>query len=217
MLDLRTTDPPADYSSEETALEETRNSQQSLLQTRSELQDSPLSLNRFISGGIGDSFVEQPFPQPKIGLERRDRPPSLDRLIFNNSGDNAVEQPLPQSQPQPLHNPVLPQPLPNRSDVSANTCHSCQRSFPKPYLLHRHEKSHTRPFKCPEVTCSSEGFQYSKDLDRHLQAKHPERVPEADRHHCPVENCKYSEQGGETFGRLDHLRRHIKSKHPQAR
>jgi len=214
LLGLRTADPPADYSIEEIPVEETQYGQQHLLQTRSEPQDPLLPLDQFQPGYTGNSFVEQPVPQPQTGFERRDTPPSLDRFNFSYFGDN-VEQPLPQ--PQPLPNPISPQPLPNRSGVPPNTCNSCQRSFPKPNLLHKHEKSHTRPFKCPKVTCPYGGAQFCKDLDRHIRARHPERVSDAVKHHCPVENCTYSQQGGETFGRLDHLTRHMKRKHPRAR
>jgi len=215
LLDLRTAGPPAGYSSEE-IVEETQYGQQSLLQTPSERQGPLPPLDQFPPGDTGNSFVEQPVPQPQTGFGRRDTPPSLDRFNFINFGDN-VEQPLLQPQPLPLPNPISPQPLPNTSGVSPNTCNSCQKSFPKPYLLHKHEKSHTRPFKCPEVTCRYKGAQLRKDLDRHIRTKHPERVPDVVRHHCPVENCKYSEQGGETFGRLDHLKRHMESKHPYDR
>jgi len=78
----------------------------------------------------------------------------------------------------------------------------------------KHEKSHTRPFKYPKATCPYEGAQLRKDLDRHIQTRHPKRVLNAVKYYCSVENCKYSEQGGETFGRLDHLTKHMKSKYP---
>jgi hypothetical protein len=181
-------------------------------------------------GDLGETQHNQPLPQPRSEL--RDTPPSLDRFI-------PPDQYLLQPQPQPQHNLFQPRSPPQGPDVPPNTCPNCQSSFPKPFQLKyvisavsqeifipdmltrlhcsKHLKTHTRPHKCPVETCPSPGFQLRKDRDRHMRSKHPEQALYAKKYHCTVENCGYSERGGKFLARRDHLRRHMKHKHPQDR
>jgi len=172
--------------------------------------------SEYSGDSLGTQLSQNSLPQPRP--EARDVPPSLDRFIPNSASAGPAGWLAPESQlqpePQPLHNHSSPQVPPQGPNVPPNTCHFCQRSFSKTYQLNRHIKSHTRPFRCPNETCPNQGFQFCKDLTRHLRAKHPEQVPEADRYYCSIDACKHSKRGGKGFARLDHLNRHERKKHP---
>lgn len=77
----------------------------------------------------------------------------------------------------------------------------------------RHSLIHTRPFKCKEPACDSEGFSLRKDLERHRKSIHPTAGDTTV--FCPDQHCKYSVVGGVGFTRQDNYRRHMTTKHPQ--
>jgi len=85
-------------------------------------------------------------------------------------------------------------------------CPSCLETFDKKYKLNRHSKSHSLPFKCDVSGCG--GFRYRKDLNRHIETKHPEQVG-FEGFHCPVDGCLRQ------FPRRDNLRRHMRRLHPE--
>ena len=51
---------------------------------------------------------------------------------------------------------------------------SCDKIFHRKCDLAKHEKTHTRPFKCPEKTCKyhDQGLPTEKERDRHVNDKH---------------------------------------------
>ncbi|KAK1676423.1 hypothetical protein BDP55DRAFT_104356 [Colletotrichum godetiae] len=84
-------------------------------------------------------------------------------------------------------------------------CNFCRVEFPKKYLLNKHLKMHTKPYKClvhmpravPDLC--PKGFSNSRDLKRHRDTTHG-RVNEG--YPCP--NCS------KKLARPDYIPRHLK-------
>ncbi|KAL9127808.1 MAG: hypothetical protein Q9217_003392 [Psora testacea] len=78
-------------------------------------------------------------------------------------------------------------------------CSECDKEFKRPCDLTKHEKTHTRPWKCNEPTCkySHYGWPTEKERDRHVNDKHSmtPSMFKCQFHPCPYEskresNCK---------------------------
>lgn len=81
----------------------------------------------------------------------------------------------------------------------AQRCRECNKEFKRPCDLTKHEKTHTRPWKCSEPNCkySSYGWPTEKERDRHVNDKHSvtPSMFKCHYHPCPYEskresNCK---------------------------
>ena len=75
----------------------------------------------------------------------------------------------------------------------------CGKEFKRPCDLTKHEKTHSRPWKCPLSTCKYHeyGWPTEKERDRHLNDKHSANPPMYECHYkpCPYKskresNCK---------------------------
>ncbi|KAG6999310.1 zinc finger transcription factor ace1 [Physcia stellaris] len=53
-------------------------------------------------------------------------------------------------------------------------CRDCDKTFKRPCDLTKHEKTHTRPWKCSEISCKYHeyGWPTEKERDRHVNDKH---------------------------------------------
>lgn len=96
------------------------------------------------------------------------------------------------------------------SDPLVHQCLDCSEVFTQAHLLNKHLKKHNPPFQCSSCGYS---FRYRKDLTRHLNEKHPNEVPNAQRFYCSVPGCKYSIGRGDGFARKDNLSRHLRTQH----
>ncbi|KAL4868925.1 hypothetical protein BDV12DRAFT_168882 [Aspergillus spectabilis] len=69
-------------------------------------------------------------------------------------------------------------------------CKDCDKVFARPCDLTKHEKSHTRPFKCPVSSCkyNSKGWATEKEAERHYNDKHSD-APRL--YSCQFESCSY--------------------------
>ncbi|CEL12010.1 hypothetical protein ASPCAL15103 [Aspergillus calidoustus] len=69
-------------------------------------------------------------------------------------------------------------------------CKDCGKVFARPCDLTRHEKSHTRPFKCPVTSCKyrTKGWATEKEAERHYNDKHSDS-PRL--YLCRFESCSY--------------------------
>ena len=69
-------------------------------------------------------------------------------------------------------------------------CKTCQHWFKRRCDLTKHEKTHTRPWKCPEVGCKYHelGWPTEKERDRHINDKHTSAPP---LYYCRFEGCCY--------------------------
>ncbi|KAL2829767.1 hypothetical protein BDW59DRAFT_34215 [Aspergillus cavernicola] len=69
-------------------------------------------------------------------------------------------------------------------------CKDCDKIFARPCDLTKHEKSHSRPFKCPVASCKyhSKGWATEKEAERHYNDKHSE-APRL--YSCQFESCSY--------------------------
>jgi len=75
----------------------------------------------------------------------------------------------------------------------------CNKEFKRPCDLTKHEKTHSRPWKCPVPTCKYHeyGWPTEKEMDRHHNDKHSSAPPMYECHYkpCPYKskresNCK---------------------------
>ncbi|OTB18430.1 hypothetical protein K445DRAFT_315246 [Daldinia sp. EC12] len=75
----------------------------------------------------------------------------------------------------------------------------CNKEFKRPCDLTKHEKTHSRPWKCPVATCKYHdyGWPTEKEMDRHVNDKHSAAPPMFECHFkpCPYKskresNCK---------------------------
>ena len=78
-------------------------------------------------------------------------------------------------------------------------CRECDKEFKRPCDLTKHEKTHSRPWKCGEPTCkyAHYGWPTEKERDRHFNDKHSSTpaMYKCQYQHCPYEskresNCK---------------------------
>jgi hypothetical protein len=74
---------------------------------------------------------------------------------------------------------------------------SCDKIFNRKCDLAKHEKTHSRPFKCPEKTCKyhDQGLPTEKERDRHVNDKHSANPRYYQCKYCPFKtkrdsNCK---------------------------
>ncbi|PHH75478.1 hypothetical protein CDD80_2348 [Ophiocordyceps camponoti-rufipedis] len=66
----------------------------------------------------------------------------------------------------------------------------CHKVFKRPCDLTKHEKTHSRPWKCPIVTCKYHEFGWptEKEMDRHVNDKHSSAPA---MYECMFTNCPY--------------------------
>ncbi|MCJ1226959.1 copper-binding transcription factor [Toensbergia leucococca] len=81
----------------------------------------------------------------------------------------------------------------------AQSCSECDKVFKRPCDLTKHEKTHSRPWKCTELKCKYHdyGWPTEKERDRHVNDKHSvtPSMYKCRYHPCPYEskresNCK---------------------------
>ncbi|TID17000.1 metal ion binding [Venturia nashicola] len=70
-------------------------------------------------------------------------------------------------------------------------CAVCAKEFKRPCDLTKHEKTHSRPWKCPELKCRyhEQGWPTEKERDRHVNDKHSQ-APQM--YKCKFPPCTYS-------------------------
>ncbi|OAA37359.1 C2H2 transcription factor (Ace1) [Beauveria brongniartii RCEF 3172] len=66
----------------------------------------------------------------------------------------------------------------------------CNKEFKRPCDLTKHEKTHSRPWKCPFPTCKyhNYGWPTEKEMDRHVNDKHSDAPA---MHECLFKPCAY--------------------------
>jgi uncharacterized C2H2 Zn-finger protein len=79
------------------------------------------------------------------------------------------------------------------SELAPKRCREpgCDKEFKRPCDLTKHEKTHSRPWKCPVESCKyhEHGWPTEKEMDRHHNDKHSAAPP---LFKCRFENCKYA-------------------------
>merc|ERR1711981_63881 len=70
-------------------------------------------------------------------------------------------------------------------------CRVCDKEFKRPCDLTKHEKTHSRPWKCPDPKCKyhEHGWPTEKERDRHVNDKH-NSAPQM--YQCRFKPCTYS-------------------------
>jgi hypothetical protein len=66
----------------------------------------------------------------------------------------------------------------------------CNKEFKRPCDLTKHEKTHSRPWKCPMPTCKYHEFGWptEKEMDRHINDKHSDKPA---MYECQFKPCPY--------------------------
>jgi hypothetical protein len=82
----------------------------------------------------------------------------------------------------------------------------CTKEFKRPCDLTKHEKTHSRPWKCPVVTCKYHeyGWPTEKEMDRHHNDKHSAAPP---MYHCLYKPCPYKSK------RQSNCKQHMEKAH----
>ncbi|KAF1992094.1 hypothetical protein K402DRAFT_78847 [Aulographum hederae CBS 113979] len=72
-----------------------------------------------------------------------------------------------------------------------HSCNDCGKEFKRPCDLTKHEKTHSRPWKCSDAKCKYHdlGWPTEKERDRHMNDKHSAAPP---MHKCEFAPCTYS-------------------------
>ncbi|THC98452.1 hypothetical protein EYZ11_002037 [Aspergillus tanneri] len=85
-------------------------------------------------------------------------------------------------------------------------CEFCDKVFQRPCDLTKHEKTHSRPFKCAEPTCKYHelGFPTEKETERHYNDKHC-NTPVM--YKCLFPNCSYQSK------RQSNCKQHMEKTH----
>lgn len=85
-------------------------------------------------------------------------------------------------------------------------CRKCDKIFNRPCDRSKHEKTHTRPWKCPEPDCRYhvDGWPTEKECERHVNDKH---MTEAKMYKCIFEPCPY------TSKRESNCKQHMEKAH----
>ncbi|KAM3506072.1 hypothetical protein MY10362_002571 [Beauveria mimosiformis] len=82
----------------------------------------------------------------------------------------------------------------------------CNKEFKRPCDLTKHEKTHSRPWKCPFPTCKYHkyGWPTEKEMDRHVNDKHTDAPA---MHECLFKPCVY------TSKRESNCKQHMEKTH----
>jgi hypothetical protein len=72
-----------------------------------------------------------------------------------------------------------------------HVCRDCKKDFKRPCDLTKHEKTHSRPWKCNEQKCKyfDLGWPTEKERDRHVNDKHSAAPPQ---YKCQFQPCTYA-------------------------
>jgi len=132
-----------------------------------------------------------PYVVPRAHSTKMEHAPPLDhagtKATENNSKSSTHENPPEQ---RPLHRGLPPK---DRSTLpAAAKCREpgCGKEFHRPCDLTKHEKLHSRAWKCPVLTCKYHdyGWPTEKELDRHVADKHTEAPAMFE---CLFQPCSY--------------------------
>jgi uncharacterized C2H2 Zn-finger protein len=85
-------------------------------------------------------------------------------------------------------------------------CSDCDKVFKRPCDLTKHEKTHTRPWKCEDPKCGyhTKGWPTEKERDRHMNDRHSDK-PTLFR--CTFHNCPYASK------RSSNCKQHMEKSH----
>lgn len=94
----------------------------------------------------------------------------------------------------------------DQGKIEQHPCRECGKIFPRACDRSKHEKTHSRPWKCPEADCRyhTEGWPTEKECERHVNDKHKQ---EAKLYKCLFEPCPY------TSKRESNCKQHMEKAH----
>ncbi|KAL9053968.1 MAG: hypothetical protein Q9162_004458 [Coniocarpon cinnabarinum] len=79
----------------------------------------------------------------------------------------------------------------DQGKIDWQQCQQCLKWFKRPCDLTKHEKTHSRPWKCPEAGCKYHelGWPTEKERDRHINDRHTSTPA---MYNCIFQGCSYS-------------------------
>ena len=94
----------------------------------------------------------------------------------------------------------------DRAGDVIHSCRDCSKKFNRPCDLTKHEKTHSRPWKCTEDKCryAAEGWPTEKERDRHVNDKH---CANPKMYKCEFLPCTYSSK------RSSNCKQHMEKAH----
>ncbi|KAI9683618.1 MAG: copper-binding transcription factor [Trizodia sp. TS-e1964] len=119
-------------------------------------------------------------PSPSVD----DSPPTMKRSLSEHSSDeDSVRRSMARRAKRPLTSQA-------GKDIALQRCGECNKEFKRPCDLTKHEKTHSRPWKCPDTTCKYylHGWPTEKERDRHVNDKHSVAPP---MYECQFTPCTY--------------------------
>jgi hypothetical protein len=77
-----------------------------------------------------------------------------------------------------------------KQEMTIHICDDCGRKYRRQCDLTKHQKTHSRPFKCPIVKCryNDYGWPTEKENERHFNDKHSDKPP---MYRCKFTPCDY--------------------------
>ncbi|KAF1999454.1 zinc finger transcription factor ace1 [Amniculicola lignicola CBS 123094] len=136
-----------------------------------------------IRGGLSHDGKPAEFVREKDGkvipLDDRRHSESSKRALSDDEDDEAIKRSMARRRKSDKPGDVM------------HTCRDCKKEFKRPCDLTKHEKTHSRPWKCSEEKCKyfDLGWPTEKERDRHVNDKHSAAPPQYKCHYPP---CTYA-------------------------
>ncbi|EED12295.1 C2H2 transcription factor (Ace1), putative [Talaromyces stipitatus ATCC 10500] len=136
---------------------------------------------------------------PTIVYETRKNPPAVKHSLAESSNGEA--------QPEDDVQRSMARRKKNEPPMDINKkCSYCDKVFKRPCDFTKHEKTHSRPWKCPVEDCKyyETGWPTEKERDRHVNDRHSVNPPA---YNCKFSPCTY------TSKRESNLKQHMEKAH----
>ncbi|KAF1808385.1 hypothetical protein P152DRAFT_405635, partial [Eremomyces bilateralis CBS 781.70] len=122
------------------------------------------------------------------------KPASFKRPVYEDSDDESVHRSMARRKKNEPPSDVI------------HHCPSCDKEFKRPCDLTKHEKTHSRPFKCRVRSCKYHeyGWPTEKECERHYNDKH---AANPHQYRCTFSGCTY------TSKRESNCKQHMEKAH----
>lgn len=169
--------------------------------------ESPSTLLQNLNlGGVSDetlpaiilSHIESdPLIFPAMLFETRKSPAVMKHSLVEANGDEAEDDVQRSMARRKKNEPPM--------DINKK-CSHCDKVFKRPCDFTKHEKTHSRPWKCPIEDCKYHlvGWPTEKERDRHVNDRHSDNPPA---YKCMFNPCTY------TSKRESNLKQHMEKAH----
>jgi len=139
----------------------------------------------------------RPLMYPAVLYETRKNPAAMKHSLVEVNGDEAEDDVQRSMARRKKNEPPM--------DINKK-CSHCDKVFKRPCDFTKHEKTHSRPWKCPIEDCKYHhvGWPTEKERDRHVNDRHSDNPPA---YNCMFNPCTY------TSKRESNLKQHMEKAH----